>query len=88
MVRNSRNSMLSALLDYIYICNQHHCIDKMQHEESFLEEFNRFEFRVCILIDRLLKSPISPTNNSKSGGIIVGYIYFPRVLGRRELQSV
>ena len=46
---------------------------------NFLSEFNRFEFRVFLLLDRL-------PNYLSIAGRRVGFIPFPRVLALREMQ--
>ena len=41
------------MLSYIYVFTQPLCTSKIQHRINFEAEFNRFEIRLFLLLDRL-----------------------------------
>ena len=79
------------LIQNLYHIYQPLSSDRIWHKVNFLAEFNRFEFRVFLLLDEL---PHEGWRNSLpyyspiAGGKIIGFIPFRRVLVLCEMQQV
>ena len=76
---------------YIYIFTNPSVRAGYGTRSIFKKSFNRYEFRVFILLDNVLtksEEPILPYYLPKAGGRIIGFIPFPRVLVLCEMQSV
>ena len=65
-------------------------LHRIWHKVNFYAEFNRFEFRVFLLLvaSPRLKNLVCPTILPIAGGRIIGFIPFPMVLVLCEMQSV
>ena len=59
---------------------------RIWHKVNFYAEFNRFEFRVFLLLEA--EEPSLPYYLPIAGGRIIGFIPFPRILVLCEMQSV
>ena len=66
------------------------CTGRMWHKVNFYVEFNRFEFRVFLLLNGCLtkeKEPSLPYYLPIAEGRITGFMPFPRLLVLCEIQS-
>ena len=78
-------------LDHFIIFTQPLRSGRIWHKVNFLVEFNRFEFRVFLLLDQLPTKAEEPSLSYYlpiAGGRIIGFIPFPRVLVLSEMQSI
>ena len=88
-----RSSFFVILFEQNYPCKNkiiyHIIFTRIWHKVNFFKaKFNRFEFRVFLLLDSKPEEHSLPYYLSIAGGGIIGFIPFPRVLVLCEIQSV